>query len=238
MALTAPPLWALAPWAPRPLGAPSFPRARRLAAVGREDGSLGPQPSPQPQAWKACQQNGVLVGRGVSAEPPAPQALTCGQGQAKGRPVKLVQEVHAVIAAGLQHVAVCVRQVRWQHGEQAGLGGQAPRVLRPQPGVPRGAPRLRGPPWGAPGSGLPRWPPLACVLRRGHGTQSLVLPAPLRVQRPLPPSLHWPCPPRRGAESGQGGQHLLCECLGGRTGPSPEVWSVHSPPSTCHIFER
>ena len=40
-------------WAPRSLGAPSFPRARRLAAVGREDGSLGPQPSPQPPVWKA-----------------------------------------------------------------------------------------------------------------------------------------------------------------------------------------
>ena len=95
----------------------------------------------------------------LPAEPPAPQALTCGQGQAKGRPVKLVQEVHAVIAAGLQHVAVCVRQVRWQHGEQAGLGGQAPRVLRPQPGVPRGGP---------PGSGVPRGGPQAQACRAGH----------------------------------------------------------------------
>ena len=116
----------------------------------------------------------MLVGRGVSAEPPAPQALTCGQGQAEGRPVKLVQEVHTVIAVGPQRVAVRVRQVHRQRGAQARRGGQA-RLLRPQPGATRGGgaqaqgspvggtqAQAQGSPVGDPGSGLSHWPPLAC----------------------------------------------------------------------------
>ena len=130
---------------------------------------------PSPHSGKHVSKTGCLWAGGLSAEPPAPQALTCGQGQAEGRPVKLVQEVHTVIAAGPQRVAVRVRQVHQQRGAQARLGGQAPRLLWPQPGATRGGggpaqgspvggPRLRlkGHPWGDPGSGLLHWPPLAC----------------------------------------------------------------------------
>ena len=103
---------------------------------------------PSPQSGKHVSKTGCLWAGGLSAEPPAPQALTCGRGQAEGRPVKLVQEVHTVIAAGPQRVAVRVRQVHQQRGAQARLGGQAPRLLWPQPGATRGR--------GGPSSGVTR----------------------------------------------------------------------------------
>ena len=236
------------PWAPRPLGAPSFPRARRLAAVGREDGSLGPQPSPQPPVWKACQQNGVLVGRGVVSRAPSPPGTHLWPRTGRGAASKTGPggpHGHRSGPAACGCPCPAGPPAAWCTG-QAGRPGPT-FALAPARGHPwAGGAQLRGHPWGDPGSGsrVTRggtqaqacctghpWPVL-CSLTRSWDPVSSSAGASQSPAAPPPPprpSLHWPCPLTE-EPGGQGGQHLLYERLGGHTGPSP--------PSTCHIFER